>query len=74
MEHDLQQHSQLFTVRIWMEHLGDGRVEWRGQVQEVLSGEVHYFRDWPRLIAHLEQMLPELEARRAGLDQGPQGP
>jgi len=40
-----QHHSHLFTVRLWLEELGDGRAEWRGQVQHVLSGETHYFRD-----------------------------
>ena len=33
-------------VRIWVEHLSDGRTEWRGKVQHVLSGEVRFFRDW----------------------------
>lgn len=50
--------SHLFTVRLWLEDLGDGRVEWRGQVQNVLSGEVRYFRDWPTLSALLQAMLP----------------
>ena len=53
-----QQHSHLFTVRLWAEELGDGRTEWRGQVQQVLSGETHYFRDWSTLIALLRAMLP----------------
>jgi hypothetical protein len=26
-----QPHSQLFTVRLWAEDLGDGRIEWRGR-------------------------------------------
>jgi len=51
--------SQLFTVRIWPEDLGDGRAEWRGRVQHVLSGEAHYFREWPALIAALNAMLAE---------------
>jgi len=61
-----QQHqSHLFTVRLWLEDLGDGRAEWRGQVQHVLSGETHYFRDWPRLIALLRAMLPPAEGDSA---------
>ncbi len=42
-------HSQLFTVRVWREDLGEGRSEWRGQVQHVLSGPARYFRDWHTL-------------------------
>ena len=55
--------SHLFTVRLWLEDLGDGRTEWRGQVQHVLSGEVRYFRDWPTLITLLLEMLHAAEER-----------
>jgi len=51
--------SQLFTVRLWREDLGDGRIEWRGKVQSVTTGEAHYFRDWPVLIARIQEMLDE---------------
>ena len=54
-------YSHLFTVRLWLEDLGDGRTEWRGQVQHVLSGEARYFRDWPTVIALLQAMLLESE-------------
>jgi hypothetical protein len=56
-----QPHAQLFTVRLWAEELGDGHAEWRGQVQHALSGETHYFREWPTLIAWLVAMLPPTE-------------
>jgi hypothetical protein len=58
-----QQHSYLFTVRLWKEDVGDGRTEWRGNVQYVISGETRYFREWPRLIALIQAMLPELDPR-----------
>ncbi len=51
----------LFTVRVWREDLGEGRSEWRGKVQHVLSGEVRYFRDWATLIAALQEMLETRE-------------
>jgi hypothetical protein len=51
-------HSHLFTVRVWVEDLGDGRSEWRGKVQHVISGETRYFRDWTTLIAFLLAMPP----------------
>ena len=57
-----QHQSQLFTVRLWTEDLGDGRTEWRGKVQHVISGEAHYFREWPTLIAWLVAMLPDPES------------
>jgi hypothetical protein len=50
--------SQLFTVRLWVEDLGDGKVEWRGKVQHALSGDARYFRDWPSLLAFLGDWLP----------------
>jgi len=46
--------SQLFTLHLWLENLGGGAAEWRGQVRHVPSGETRYFRDWPTLIAFLQ--------------------
>ena len=51
-------HSHLFTLRLCSEDLGNGQREWRGQVQHVMSGETRYFRDWPTLIAFLQEALP----------------
>ena len=45
--------SQLFTVRVWREDLGDGRDEWRGKAQHILSGEARYFRDWQTLVTFI---------------------
>jgi hypothetical protein len=53
-------HSQLFTLRLWPEALGDGQAEWRGQVRHLPSGETRYFREWPALVAFLQHMLPDL--------------
>ncbi len=50
--------TYLFMIRLWSEALGDGRAEWRGQVQHVLSGEAHYFREWSALVELLRTMLP----------------
>jgi hypothetical protein len=56
----LHPRSHLFTVRLWVEPLGDGQTEWRGKVQHVPSGEALYVRDWPTLQAFLEKMsLPQ---------------
>lgn len=48
-----------FVLRLWQEELGDGQSEWRGQVQQVSSGEARYFRDWQKLIACLVDMLSD---------------
>jgi hypothetical protein len=49
--------SKLFTLRVWREDLGHGQAEWRGQLEHVLSGEAHYFRDWQTMLADLQDML-----------------
>ena len=46
---------RVFIVRVWLEPLGAGRVEWRGRAQHVGSGALIYFRDWPTLAAFLTQ-------------------
>jgi hypothetical protein len=56
--------THLFTVRVWLEELDAGQTEWRGEVQYVVSGEVHSFRDWPTLGALVQAMLP----KQAGAD------
>jgi hypothetical protein len=53
----LRPRSHLFTVRLWLEPLGDGQAEWRGKVQHMPSGEAQYVRDWPALKAFLERLL-----------------
>jgi hypothetical protein len=57
----LPSRSHLFTVRLWREDLGHSQSEWRGEVQEVESREVRYFRDWPMLLTLLQAMLPPPE-------------
>ncbi|MCP4422270.1 MAG: hypothetical protein GY805_37150 [Chloroflexi bacterium] len=47
-------HSQMFTLRVWVEDVGNGRVEYRGTIKHLLSGETHHFRDWLTLPRHLE--------------------
>ena len=51
--------SHLFTVRLWLEPLGEGKSEWRGKVQHVPSGEAQYVRDWATLKVFLERKLSE---------------
>ena len=50
--------SHLFTLRVWQEDLGDGQIEWRGQIKHVLSGETRYFRRCSELRAFVRECLP----------------
>ena len=52
-------HSYLFMGRMWAEELGNGQWEWRGQVQHVLRGEIHYFREWMTLVEVMAALLPD---------------
>jgi hypothetical protein len=49
--------SELFTIRIWNERLGDGIFEWRGKVQHVLTGDYIYFHTWEDLVSWLSNNL-----------------
>lgn len=49
--------SQLLTVRLWKEDLGDGQSEWRGKVQHVSSGEAVYFREWEELVETIQTLI-----------------
>ena len=74
MTQNLPSHrSHLFTLRLWAEEIGEGQTEWRGRVQHVTSGEVHYFRDWPSLIAHLLKMLTAAFDEAAAESRRPTG-
>ena len=61
--------SQLFTVRVWPEEIGEGHVEWRGRVQYVANGETLYFHDWQVMLAFVQATLDaqiELLEKREG--------
>jgi len=63
---EIHSRSQLFTVRVWREDLGEGCSEWRGKVQHVTSGEVRYFRDWPGLVACIQEVIGNQSADTRG--------
>jgi len=52
-------HSHLFTLRLWPEALGDGRIEWRGQLKYLPTGETFYFREWSQLRELIRNWLPD---------------
>ena len=72
MDLDNQHHhspSQFFTLRIWLESLGNGQSETRLQVRHVLTGETRYFREWAALIAYVTERLAIESENRSGDDQ-----
>ena len=59
MNGNQQSQSHLFTMRLWMEELGEGQTEWRGKLRYVVNEEVRYFRDWSGLMALLQTMMQQ---------------
>lgn len=58
--------SHLFTLRLWVEELGEGRAEWRGQLTYLPTGETHYLRRWDQLQKILQRSLPGFELAPEG--------
>lgn len=61
--------SELFTVRLWMEELGEG-VDYRGQVKHVVSGATRHFREWADLEAFLIGTFDDYEEGTHGEADG----
>lgn len=57
--------SELFTIRLWMEELGEG-VDYRGQVKHVVSGATRHFRKWADLEAFVIGTFDDYEEERDG--------
>jgi len=49
--------SHQFMLRLWLEELGNEQYELRGSVQHINSGEMLYFRDWPKMEGFIEKQL-----------------
>ncbi|MCE7986386.1 MAG: hypothetical protein DYG89_34880 [Caldilinea sp. CFX5] len=58
--------THLFTVRLWVEPFGDAQGEVRMQVCHLLSGETHYFRTWPEVVAFLLAKMQALTDEKRG--------
>jgi hypothetical protein len=50
-------HSKLFTLRLWIEPGAPRPDDLRFKVQDLRSGEVRYFGNWPALIAYLDAVF-----------------
>lgn len=49
--------SEIFVLRLWPEAVGGGRREWRGEIKNLATGEVRYFRRWEEVAELLPTML-----------------
>ena len=49
--------TNLFVLRLWQEPLDEQRSEWRGEIKNVSSGEVRYFRTWEEIASLVPEML-----------------
>lgn len=49
--------SHLFTLRLWIEPSAPRPDEIRFKVQDLQSGEVRYFSNWPTLVAYLDAVF-----------------
>lgn len=47
----------LITLRLWAEPLDNHHHEWRGEIKNVATGEVRYFRRWEDLPHLVPSML-----------------
>ena len=51
--------SHLFTLRLWLEPNAHHPDEIRFRVQDLASGKVRYFGNWPALIAYLDAVFKD---------------
>ncbi len=61
-----QTHSQLFTLRVWVEYVGNGRSEIRGILKHVLTGEIHHFRNGNDLSKLIESLTISAQDHLSG--------
>ena len=54
------------------EDLVSGKIDWRGKIQHVNSGEARYFRDWPTMEAFVEELLHRIDPAGRHADEASQ--
>ncbi len=52
--------APLYTLRLWPEVLDAEHWEWRGELKDLNTGEVRYFRRWSEVVELLGEMLGEM--------------
>ncbi len=53
--------TQLFVLRVWLEDLGKGQTEWRGDIQNTATREKQYFREWSALLAFMQRSCEQAQ-------------
>lgn len=61
-----QTHSQLFTLRVWVEDVGNGRSEIRGILKHVLTREIYHFRNGNTLSKLIESLTISAQDHLSG--------
>ena len=51
--------TNIFTLRLWHEPLSKDKGEWRGEVKNITTGEVRYFRKWDEIAVLVPEMLDD---------------
>lgn len=61
------QSSHLFLVRVWLEKNAKGTYSVRlyGRVQDVSTGQAHYFRGCSELAKVMRRMIPQSQAAKS---------
>jgi len=65
--HKLAQ-TTLFELHLGLIDIGNGQAVWGGSLQDINSGEKHFFKGWPGLVTNLQEILTpsaQLEVLRA---------
>jgi hypothetical protein len=72
--HRVSYQLHLFTLRLWQERMDTDLFEWRGEVKNVRTGEVRYFRSaaslYHALLVLLDAPSQELERGDGGDAEG----
>ncbi len=50
-------HAPLYTLRLWPEVLNQAHWEWRGELKDLNTGEVRYFRRWSEVVECWEMLM-----------------
>ena len=53
--------SHIFTIRVWMEELEEGRLECRGRLHHGPRGPARHFQGWAALVDLMNDMVQDLE-------------
>ena len=47
----------ILTLRLWHEQVGHDQSEWRGEIKNLSTGEMRYFRRWDEIAALARRMI-----------------